>query len=77
MVELHGSQQQALFAPQGGADVLAHRPQLAALWPDGVLGVVGALDEPVALAGQGQRAVQHVLSKHRTEFVKVRHIKTK
>lgn len=68
MVELHGSEQQALLAPQGGADVLARRPQLAALWSDGVLGVVGALDEPVTFAGQGQRMIQHVLSENRTGY---------
>lgn len=66
VVELHGSEQHALLAPQGGADVLTRGPQLAALWSDGVLGVVGALDELVALAGQGQRTVQYVLSDHRT-----------
>lgn len=65
VVELHGSQQQALLGPQGGTDVLACCPQLAALWPDGVLGIVGVLDQLVALAGQGQRTVQHVLSEHR------------
>lgn len=57
VVQLHGSQQQALLAPQGGADLLAHRPQLAALGPDGVLGVVRVFYQHVALAGQGQGAI--------------------
>lgn len=63
VVQLHGSEQEALLAPQGGADLFAHGSQLAALWPDGVLCIVGVIYEHVAFAGQGQSTVQHVLSK--------------
>lgn len=57
VVELHGSQQEALFAPQSGADLLTHSSQFGALWPDGVLGVVGVFYQPVTFADQGQGEV--------------------
>ncbi len=57
VVELHRPEQEALLAPQSGADLLAHSPQLAALWPDGVLGIVGIFYQPVTFTGQGQGAV--------------------
>lgn len=62
MVQLHGSEQEALLAPQGGADLLTHGSQLTALWPDGVLCIVGVIYEHVTFTGQGQSMVQHVLS---------------
>lgn len=63
-MELQRSEQEALLAPQSGADLLTHSSQLAALRPDGVLGIVGVFDEPVAFTGQGQGPVRQVLSKH-------------
>lgn len=63
VVQLHGSEQEALLAPQSGADLLAHDSQLAALWPNGVLCIVGVIYEYVAFTGQGQSTVQYVLSK--------------
>lgn len=65
VVELHRPEQEALLAPQSGADLLTHRSQLAALRPDGVLGIVGVLYQPVAFTGQGQSTVQYVLLKQR------------
>lgn len=64
VVELHRPEQEALLAPQGGADLLAHSSELAALGPDGVLGIVGVFYQPVAFAGQGQGTVECVLLKH-------------
>lgn len=57
-MELHRSEQEALLAPESGADLLTHHSQLAALGPDGVLGIVAVLYQPVAVTGQGQGAVQ-------------------
>lgn len=65
VVELHRPEQEALLAPQSGADLLTHRPQLAALRPNGVLGIVGVLYQPVTFTGQGQSTVQYVLLKQR------------
>lgn len=53
VVELHRPEQEALLAPQSGADLLAHSPQLAALRPDGVLGIVGIFYQHVPFTGQG------------------------
>lgn len=64
VVQLHGSEQEALLAPQGGADLLTHSSQLDALGPDGVLGIVGVFYQPVTFTGQGQCVVQCVLQKH-------------
>lgn len=61
VVELHRLEQEALLVPQRGADLLAHSPQLAALRPDGVLGIVGVLYQPVTFTGQGQGTVQNIL----------------
>lgn len=57
VVELHGPEQEGLLTPQGGADLLARRSQLAALRPDGVLGIVGTVYQLVAFTGQGQGTV--------------------
>lgn len=57
VVELHGPEQEALLIPQSGADLLAHSSQLAALRPDGVLGIVGTVYQPVTFTGQGQGTV--------------------
>lgn len=62
-MELHGPEQEALLRPQSGADVFTHGSQLAALWPDGVLGIVGIFYQSVAFTGQGQSTVQYVLLK--------------
>lgn len=72
VVELHRLQQEALLTPQGGADLLAHFPQLAALRPNGVLGIVGIFYQPVTFTGQGQGAVQYVLLKHIEDVFNIR-----
>lgn len=57
MVELHGPEEDALFTPQSGANRLTHHSQLAALWPDGVLSIVGIFNQLVAFTGQAQGTV--------------------
>lgn len=57
VVELQRREQEALLVSQSGADLLAHSSQLAALRPDGVLGIVGIFYQPVTFTGQGQGTV--------------------
>ena len=64
VMELHRPEQKVLLAPQSRADLLARPSQLAALGPDGVLGVVRVFYQPVTFTGQGQGPVQYVLMKH-------------
>lgn len=61
VVQLHGFEQVVLLGPQAAAHGLTDRSDLAALGLDGVLSVVGVLDQSVALAGQQQSSVQHLL----------------
>lgn len=61
LMELHGLEEVALAGPQIQQQGLRHSAQLATLWQDGVHGIVRALDEPIALTGQGLGTDQDVL----------------
>lgn len=61
VVQLHGFEQVVLLGPQAAAHSLTDCSDLAAFGLDGVLGIVGVLDQIVALPGQQQGSVQHLL----------------
>lgn len=64
VMQLHCSEQEALLAPQRGADLLTHSSQLAALGPDGVFSIVPVFYQLVAFTGQSQSPVKYLLWKH-------------
>lgn len=65
-MQLPGPEQEALLAPQSGADLLTHASQLATLRPDAVLGVVRVFYQTVPLAGQRQGEVHQLLIEQKT-----------
>lgn len=61
MMQLYGFQQVVLLGPEVAAQALADGSQLAAFGLNGVLGVVGLLDELITLMRQRRGSVQNLL----------------
>lgn len=62
VVQLHGFEEVVLLGPQVAAHILTDGSELAAFGLNGVLSVVGVLDQLITLTGQRQGSVQHLLS---------------
>lgn len=61
VVQLHGFEEVVLLGPQVAADILTDCSELAAFGLNGVLSIVGVLDQVITLTGQRQGSVQHLL----------------
>ena len=60
-MQLHGFEEVVLLGPQDAAHIPTDRFEFTAFGFNGVLSVVGVLDQTVALIGQQGGSVQHLL----------------
>lgn len=60
-MKLHGFEEELLLGLQAAPNRLANGPDLAAFGLNGILSIVGSLDETIALVGQSQGSFQHFL----------------
>lgn len=60
-MQLHGFEEVILLGLQVAAQILTDCSELAAFGLNGILSIVGVLDQFIALTGQRQSSVQHLL----------------